>query len=173
MDSRHKGPCSNVCPSHAIIMITHFSHEIVNMNLSDRPAWFLIKAPMGQVPVLEQNDRLVYGSEVINDYLDQVYPQNPLNAQDPYEFASQRMHREAINRVWLLSTRWYIPALVQIMAWRRPGDKPLSEAMMVNLPTHICVTRPQWVNTLKPKQKVWHFAQDTLTAFPWMKSFVV
>ena len=39
-----------------------------------------------------------------------------------------------------------IPALVQIMAWRRPGDKPLSEAMMVSLLMHICVTRPQWVN---------------------------
>ena len=37
-----------------------------------------------------------------------------------------------------------IPALVQIMAWRRSGDKPLSEPMIVILPTHICVTRPQW-----------------------------
>ena len=34
----------------------------------------------------------------------------------------------------------------QIMAWRRPGDKPLSDTMMVSLMTHICVTRPQWVN---------------------------
>ena len=39
-----------------------------------------------------------------------------------------------------------IPALVQIMAWRRSGDKPLSEPMIVSLLTHICVTRPQWVN---------------------------
>ena len=39
-----------------------------------------------------------------------------------------------------------IPALVEIMAWRRPGDKPLSEPMMVILLTHICITRPQWVN---------------------------
>ena len=38
-----------------------------------------------------------------------------------------------------------IPALAQIMAWGRPGDKPLSEPMLVRLPTHICVTRPQWV----------------------------
>ena len=38
-----------------------------------------------------------------------------------------------------------IPALVQIMAWRRPGDTPLYEPMMVSLLTHICVTRPQWV----------------------------
>ena len=41
-----------------------------------------------------------------------------------------------------------IPTLVQVMAWRRPGDKPLSEPMMVRLPTHICVTRPQWVKTM-------------------------
>ena len=38
-----------------------------------------------------------------------------------------------------------IPSLVQIMAWRRPGDKPLSEPIMVSSLTHICVTRPQWV----------------------------
>ena len=46
-----------------------------------------------------------------------------------------------------------IPALVQIMAWRRPGDKPLSGPMMVRLPTHICVTRPQWVKTSYTKKK--------------------
>ena len=40
-----------------------------------------------------------------------------------------------------------IPALVQIMAWCRPGDKPLSEPIMVRVPTHICVTRPQWVKS--------------------------
>ena len=43
-----------------------------------------------------------------------------------------------------------IPALVQIMAWRHPGDKPLSEPMMVSSTTHICVTRPQWVKSPEP-----------------------
>ena len=37
-----------------------------------------------------------------------------------------------------------IPVLVQIMAWRHPGDKPLSEPMIISLLKHICVTRPQW-----------------------------
>ena len=32
------------------------------------------------------------------------------------------------------------------MAWRRLGDKSLSEPMMVSLLTYICATRPQWVN---------------------------
>ena len=47
-----------------------------------------------------------------------------------------------------------MPTLVQIMAWRRSGDKPLSEPMVVSLPTHICVTRPQWVNTRTTKLNV-------------------
>ena len=42
------------------------------------------------------------------------------------------------------------PALVQIMAWCRLGDKPLSEPMMFSLLTHICVTGiqllPAWVD---------------------------
>ena len=46
-----------------------------------------------------------------------------------------------------------IPALVQIMAWRLPGDKPLSDPMMVSLLTHICVSRPQWVNLHCLRQK--------------------
>ena len=41
------------------------------------------------------------------------------------------------------------PALVQIMAWHRPGDMPLSEPMLVSSLTHICVTQPQWVNDFK------------------------
>ena len=40
-----------------------------------------------------------------------------------------------------------IPALFQIMAWHQPGDKPLSEPMIARLLTHICVTRPQCVNS--------------------------
>ena len=42
----------------------------------------------------------------------------------------------------------YILVLVQIMAWRRSDDKPLSEIMLGILPTHICVVRPQWVKNL-------------------------
>ena len=40
-----------------------------------------------------------------------------------------------------------IPSPVQRMAWRRPGDKPLSKSM-VSLLRHLCVTRPQWVKLI-------------------------
>ena len=38
-----------------------------------------------------------------------------------------------------------IPAFVQIMAWCRPGGKPLSETMMDSLLLYICIARTQWV----------------------------
>ena len=34
------------------------------------------------------------------------------------------------------------------MAWCRPGDKPLSETIMVRLSTHICIPQPQWMNDI-------------------------
>ena len=61
------------------------------------------------------------------------------------------------------------------MAWRRSGDKTLSEQMMVRLPTHICVTRPQWVKwrysswmdakrwTTWPRIDSWHVTSPNLT----------
>ena len=49
-----------------------------------------------------------------------------------------------------------IPALVQIMAWRRPGDKPLSEPVMARSLTHICVTRPQWLKIVKDLRNQCH-----------------
>ena len=56
----------------------------------------------------------------------------------------------------------HISALVPIMAWRRPGDKPSSGPMMVSLLTYIGVTRPHWVNTQ------WHdVSRDLGSHFEW------
>ena len=62
---------------------------------------------------------------------------------------------KCLNTDWDLISLKFVPhgpinniqALVQIMAWRQPGGKPLFGPMMVRLPTHVCVT--QWVNELR------------------------
>ena len=42
------------------------------------------------------------------------------------------------------------------MAWRWPGDKPLSEPRMESLLIHICFTQPQWVK-IKHYHKIYIF----------------
>ena len=63
-----------------------------------------------------------------------------------------------------------IPALVLIMACRRPGDKPLSEPMIVSLSMHICVARPQWVKSSPVPPLInhqWHWMQYKITTLIW------
>ena len=52
-----------------------------------------------------------------------------------------------------------------------PGDRPLSEPIMVSLVTHICVNRPQWVNTLGPERN--GFPEDIFKGIFWMKMFII
>ena len=56
-----------------------------------------------------------------------------------------------------------ITALVQVMAWHRPGDKPLSEPMIILL-THICATRHQWVNEVRTNTKCSFFCSNKYNA---------
>ena len=55
------------------------------------------------------------------------------------EFSSMKIYKFQSN----FGPNKDIPALVQIMAWPSPGDKPLSEPVMVSILRHICVTRHQ------------------------------
>ena len=58
------------------------------------------------------------------------------------------------------------PVLVQMMmAWRRSGDKTLSEPIMISLPTHICVTWPQSVKWGWRKKLHTYFHQKFHVAF--------
>ena len=75
--------------------------------------------------------------------------------QDGRHFPDEIFLKE---NVWISTNIWlkFVPKgpidnileLVQIMAWRRPGAKPLYESMMVSLPTHISVARPQWIKAV-------------------------
>ena len=49
-----------------------------------------------------------------------------------------------------------IPTLVQTMAWRKPGDKPLSQPVTVTLLMHICVTPPKWMKDAEESCILFH-----------------
>ena len=68
------------------------------------------------------------------------FADNILNASSWLKM--QKCHLRLVPKVPFNS----IPSLVQIMAWRQPGAKPLFEPIMIDLLMHICVTRPQWVH---------------------------
>jgi glutathione S-transferase len=66
-------------------------YETVAVDLDDRPAWIYEKNPLGRVPVLEEDTFLLAESAVIDEYLDERYPEPSLWPADPAERALGRM----------------------------------------------------------------------------------
>ena len=66
-------------------------YETVEIDLDDRPAWIYEKNPLGRVPVLEEDTFVLAESAVIDEYLDDRYPDPPLWPADPAERALGRL----------------------------------------------------------------------------------
>ena len=95
---------------------------------------------------------------VINEFSSQWIPCTESHQHIEAETKWPRFRRRHLKWIFLNKNVWILikislkfvskapinnnPALVQIMAWCRPGNKPLSEPMIL---THISVTWPQWV----------------------------
>uniref|UniRef100_A0A5F5PEB8 Glutathione S-transferase omega n=1 Tax=Equus caballus TaxID=9796 RepID=A0A5F5PEB8_HORSE len=75
-------------------------HEVININLKNKPEWFFEKNPLGLVPVLENSQgQLIYESTITCEYLDEAYPGKKLLPDDPYEKARQKMIFELSSQV--------------------------------------------------------------------------
>jgi glutathione S-transferase len=66
-------------------------YETVVVDLDDRPAWIVEKnPPAGRVPVLEEDGWVLPESAIIDEYLDERYPEPPLLPADAAERAAAR-----------------------------------------------------------------------------------
>jgi stringent starvation protein A len=79
-------------------------YEPVAIDLNDRPAWLYEKNPLGRVPVLEDGAFVLPESAVINEYLEERYPEPPLSPLDAAERALARLHVHRFDR---LTTPYY------------------------------------------------------------------
>jgi glutathione S-transferase len=79
-------------------------YETVEIDLDDRPAWIYEKNPLGRVPVLEEDTFVLAESAVIDEYLDERYPEPPLWPADP---AARALGRMLVFRFDELSRAYY------------------------------------------------------------------
>jgi glutathione S-transferase len=79
-------------------------YETVEVDLDDRPSWIYEKNPLGRVPVLEDDAFVLPESAVINEYLEERYPEPALWPADAAERAFGRL---LVFRFDQLSTPYY------------------------------------------------------------------
>lgn len=79
-------------------------YETVVVDLDDRPAWIYEKNPLGRVPVLEEDTFVLAESAVIDEYLEERYPEPALL---PADAAARALARMRIFRFDELSRPYY------------------------------------------------------------------
>jgi glutathione S-transferase len=85
-----------VCPfaqrTRMLLKLKRIPFEVHEIDISKpRPDWFLRINPKGQVPVIEHEGRVLNESTIINEYLEEVFPEPPLMPRDPYRRALMRL----------------------------------------------------------------------------------
>ncbi|MFW5965996.1 MAG: glutathione S-transferase family protein [Persicimonas sp.] len=82
--------CPYVERSRIVLAEKGVNYEQTFIDLSDKPDWFLEISPRGKVPVLLVDERPIFESFVINELLEELYPEPALMPDDPIERAEAR-----------------------------------------------------------------------------------
>ena len=83
----------HLCPyvQRAVTVLTEkqIPHRRTYIDLADKPDWFVELSPLGRVPVLEADGSVIFESQVIAEYLDEITP-GSLHPADPLNKARHR-----------------------------------------------------------------------------------
>lgn len=74
-----------------------YEKEIVN--LQDKPEQFVKDSPLGKAPLLYVDDKVLFESIAICEYLDEAFPETPLHSKDVYDKAWHRAWMEFSNSI--------------------------------------------------------------------------
>jgi len=102
-----------VCPfaqrSRMVLALKDVPFELTEIDITKpRPDWFLALNPVGQVPVIRHAGRVLNESSVINEYLEEVFPEPRVFPADPYRRAQSRILIDHLNAV-------FVPAMYALL----------------------------------------------------------
>ena len=79
--------------------------ELIEVDLRNKPDWFLAVSPYGKVPVIVDDGKTIYESAIINEYLDEKFKNRPLMPAAPFERAKARIWMDYCSNKYLVLSR--------------------------------------------------------------------
>jgi glutathione S-transferase len=103
---------AQVCPyaqrTRLLLLEKGVDFELIEIDLANKPDWFEDVSPYSKVPVVVDGDTRVYESSIINEYLEEAYPEPALMPSDP--------GRRALARIWIdYANVKYTPSLYKFL----------------------------------------------------------
>lgn len=92
------------------------AHKVTEVDLENKPDWFRVVSPYGKVPVLRHGDTAIWESAVINEYLEEVFPEPQLL---PRTSAAR-----AQARIWIdYANVRFAPFVYKLLLAQSPADR--------------------------------------------------
>ena len=111
---------AEVCPyaqrTRLVLQEKDISHEVVEINLRDKPDWFAEVSPYSKVPVLVHGDHTIWESTIINEYLDEVF--------DGPRLVPEAAAERAAMRIWIAHDDVkFVPATYKLLLAKDDSEK--------------------------------------------------
>ncbi len=81
--------CPYVQRAAIVLVEKNIDHTRTYIDLANKPDWFVEMSPLGKVPVLKKDGDILFESQVIADYLDEI-TEGSLYPDDPWQKAHQK-----------------------------------------------------------------------------------
>lgn len=106
---------AQICPYAArtrlVLLEKKIPFEFTEIDLKAKPSWFAEVSPYSKVPVLKHGADLVWESSIINEYVEEVFPEPALMSADPATRARARFWIDFANVKF--TPTWYRLLLAQ------------------------------------------------------------
>lgn len=136
--------------------------ELIEIDLQNKPAGFTDISPYGKVPAIAHKNKQVWESAIINEYLDEVFPNPPLLPQNPLDKAQARIWIDFAN------TR-FVTAFSTLL---RSPDSETQEEARRDLYKHLEFVENQALAKLSGNGSYWfgeNISLVDLSFYPWFE----
>lgn len=86
---------AKICPFAQRTLIAliekNINYDAVEIDLKNKPEWYNEVSPYGKVPAIVHDDKSIFESNIINEYIDEIFPGRKLLSEDAYTRAMMRI----------------------------------------------------------------------------------
>ncbi|NBD16360.1 MAG: glutathione S-transferase family protein [Cyanobacteria bacterium] len=161
---------ASVCPfahrTRLTLMEKGIDFQLIEIDLNNKPDWFSEVSPYGKVPVIKHQENRIWESAIINEYLDEAFPEPALLPESPGE--------RALARIWIdFANTKLVPVFYKMLLEQNPEKQTKWKTQFQE---QLQFIEKEGMQKLSSNGKYWlgnRLSLVDLTFYPWFERFCI
>lgn len=161
---------ASVCPfahrTRLTLMEKGIDFQLIEIDLNNKPDWFSEVSPYGKVPVIKHQENRIWESAIINEYLEEAFPEPALLPDSP--------SKRALARIWIdFANTKLVPVFYKMLLEQNPEKQT---KWKIQFQEQLQFMEKEGMQKLSCNGKYWfgnRLSLVDLTFYPWFERFCV